>query len=232
MPRIAREQAASGPTSAVPELRGAVDALTRSARIIAAKPMVLAPALIGAVISAVFSGIASIFYGAGSYLFSAQNPAFIASSVVGALLALSGAIASYILGFASLDMARDAYLNKELNLSESVSYVIGRIVIFIVASIVGAILAVVSLGILIPVVVLMFVIMVVDETGIGDGISRAFGFLSHRLLDVLIIFVVSIIASVILGLIPIVGTILVAAMNVLIALALIHVYYDYKRSST
>jgi uncharacterized membrane protein len=49
-------------------------------------------------------------------------------------------------------------------------------------------------------------------------------------MDVLIIFVVSIVASIILGLIPIIGAILVVAMNVLIALALIHVYYDYKRS--
>ena len=222
------EQAPISPMVGGPETRGAIDALTRSAGIIAAKPMVLAPALIGAIVSAVLSGIASILYGTGSSLFSVQNPAFLASGVVGVLLALVGGIVSYVLSFASLDMARDAYLNKELNLSESVSYVIGRIGVFIVASIVGAILAITV--ILIPVAVLMFVIMVVDETGIGNGISKAFGFLSRRLMDVLIIFVVSIVASIILGLIPIIGAILVVAMNVLIALALIHVYYDYKRS--
>jgi hypothetical protein len=211
LPRIAGEQIPGGPTG-VPATKSAIDALTRSAGIIAAKPMVLAPALIGGIVSAVLSGVAS--------------------GAVGVVLTLLGAIVSYILGFASMDMARDAYLNKELNLSESVSYVIGRIGLFIVASVVGAILAIVSLGILIPVVVLMFVIIVVDETGIGNGISRAFGVLSRRLLDVLIIFVVSIVASVLLGLVPIVGTFLVAIINVLIALALIHVYYDYKRSQT
>jgi len=194
--------------------------------------MVFLPAVLGAVISAVLSSIASLYFiGWGWWWLSGLGgPGFFASLAAGLLLMLIGAIIAYVLNFASLDMSRDAYLNQPLNLSKSINYVISRIGTFIVASIVGAILAVTV--ILIPVAVLMFVIIVVDETGIGDSLSKAIKVLMDRLADVIILLVIAIVAGFVLGLIPFVGSILVAALNVLIALAFITVYFDYKRART
>lgn len=186
---------------------GVMETLSKGVNIISAKPMVLVPALLGAVISAVLS-VLSI---GGAY---------------GILLNLIGAIISYVLGFASLDMSRNAYLNRELNLSKSIQYVIERIGTFIVASIVGALLAITI--ILAPVAILMFVVIVVDETGIVKAASRAFQVLGARLVPIIIILVISGAAGIILGMIPFVGSILVAAFNVLIALAFIDIYYGAR----
>jgi len=211
---------------------GAMEALNKGVGIISAKPMVLMPALLGAVISAVLSTVASLYFiGWGlAWLFLGLGGPGVVSLFIGLLLLLIGGIIAYILFFASLDMSRDAYLNQELNLSESINYVIKRIGTFIVASIVGAILAITI--ILIPVAILMFVIIVVDETGIGDAVSKALKVLGDRLADVIILLIIAIVVGFILGLIPFVGSILSAAFNVLIALAFIDIYFNYKKTKT
>lgn len=230
---VGKEETKTGPqvptvSAKAVERVGAVEALTKGVNIIIAKPMVLVPALLGAIISAVLSSVASLYFGWGFWF--AQSPVTVASLMIGGLLVLIGGIVGYILNFASLDMSRDAYLNQELNLSKSISYVLRRIGTFIVASIVGAILAITV--ILIPVAVLMFVIIILDETGIGNAMSGAFKVLGARLVDVIILLIISIVADVILGFVPFIGSILVAAFNVAIALAFIHIYLDYKKTGT
>jgi hypothetical protein len=101
---------------------------------------------------------------------------------------------------------------------------------FILASIIGAILAITI--ILIPVVILMFVIMVIDETGIGDSISIAFKVLGNRLGDIIILIIIAIVGSFVLSLIPFIGSILVAGFTVLVGLAFIDIYYNYKKTET
>ena len=212
---------------AIPK-RGAMEALNKGVSIISAQPTVLVPALLGAVISAVLSSVASWYFGWGWWLLFFGGPGFFASLIISLLLILIGGIIAYILSFASLDMSRDAYLNQELNLSKSFNYVIGRIWTFIVASIVGAILAITI--ILLPVANLMIVIIVVDETGIEDAISKALKVLGDRLVDVIIILIIVIVVGLILYMIPYVGSILLTALGVLSALAFIDIYFDYKRT--
>ncbi|MDQ1281253.1 MAG: Zinc-ribbon protein [Thermoproteota archaeon] len=219
------EEAPSKPAT---ESTDPISAIRGGLRIISAKPIVLLPALIGAVISAVLSLITALFFiPLGIWNLAFLTSALIGLMFIGAVLSLIGGVISYILAFASLDMARNAYLNKELNLGASVGYVIKRILTFIVASIVGALLAITI--VLIPLVAVMFVIMVVDEVGLGESLSRAFKFLGDRLSDIIILFIIGIVGGVILGLIPYIGSILAAAFNVLIALAYIDVYLHYKR---
>ena len=229
---VAEGKEETAPTRERPaEKTDAIGALQRGISIITAKPMVLLPALIGAVASAVLSTIASwLFIPFGnwsSWIWSL--PALLGLVAAGLILMLVGAIVSYIMTFASLDMSRDAYLDQELDFSGSINYVFRRILTFIVASIIGAILAITI--ILIPVVILMFVIMVIDETGIVDSISKAFRVLGDRLIDVIILIIIAIVAAFILGLIPFIGPILVAAFNVLVALAFIGIYYNYKKAT-
>jgi len=87
------------------------------------------------------------------------------------LIGLASSIISFILGFASIDMSRDAYFKQPLELGRSVNYVVGRFFEFLLAAIVGGLLSITI--ILIPVVIFMFVIMVLDETGMWDSFSSA-----------------------------------------------------------
>ena len=209
----------------------AISSLQKGVNIITSKPHVLVPALVGAVVSAVLSLVAQWFFPLGWWwVADLFGPAAIGLAVIGVILNLIGAVASYIMFFASIDMSRDAYLNEELDLSRSVNYVVKRMLPFILASIIGAILAITI--ILIPVVILMFVIMVIDETGIGDSISIAFKVLGNRLGDIIILIIIAIVGSFVLSLIPFIGSILVAGFTVLVGLAFIDIYYNYKKTET
>ncbi len=191
--------------------RGAVEHLTVGYNVALNNPMVFIPTLL--------SGIIGVLV---SYLLNTL-------SITGTLftvLQLSSMIISFILGFASTDMSRDAYYKQPLDISSSVNYVIGRIVPFILASIFGALLSITI--VLIPAVMLTFVVMVIDETGIMDAFSKAFNVLKADLMDIIIVLVVSIVGSVVIGYVPFVSTLLNSALNVIIGLAFIDIYVNYK----
>lgn len=180
------------------------------------KPMVFVPALLGSLVS-IFISILT---------FSFDWQVWGGWLGVSLLFSLVGFIVSYILYFASIDMSRDAYFNSPLNLMESINYVLRRVGTLIVASIVGAIMSITI--ILIPAALLMFVIMVVDESGIGDSLSKAFSVLTRELGDILILIIISILGSIVLGFIPYIGSLLQAGLRVVIGLAFIDLYYQYK----
>lgn len=223
----ARRTRATGPS------RRATEHLTLGYNLAMKKPMVFTPAVIGGVISIVISsmrrgwGLHSFQYWGGLEGTPFRPPVFSSLFLLGALISLIGSIISYILNFASIDMSRDAYLDNPLSLGGSVSYVMRRIGTFIVASIVGAIMSITI--ILIPAVILMFVIMVIDETGIGDALSKSFGVLSKDLGDVIIILIVAIIGSIVLGFVPYICDLLIACLNVIVGLAFIDIYFQYKK---
>ena len=125
-------------------------------------------------------------------------------------------------------MSRDACLDKPLSIGESVGYVLSRLGTLILASIIGVIFTVTI--ILIPVAILMFVIIVVDETGIGNSISRSFNVLGKKLGDVLILILVGIVGNVILNFIPIIGGLLSTILNVVVGIAFMVLYFEYKRT--
>ena len=145
------------------------------------------------------------------------------------LVAVAASIVSFLLSFASLDMSRDAYNKQPLDLGGSVGYVAGRFLEFFVAAVVAGIMAITIF--LIPVVILMFTIMVIDETGLTSALSKAFSVLGAELKDILLILLVSIAGAIVIGFVPLVSGLLVAALNVVIGLALIDLYYNYKGSA-
>jgi len=204
----------------------AMSAIQKGLDIVSAKPVVLVPALLGAVFSAIFSFIATFWFAPASWWYWSYDPAALGFMAIGSLLGLIGGIVAFVMSFASLDMSRNAYLDRELDVSNSVSYVLKRLVTFILASIVGAILSITL--ILFPVAILMFVIIVVDETGISAAISRSLRVLGSRLGDVLILLILSIVGNFVIGLIPVVGPLIGAVFNVLVGLAFIDIYNNYK----
>ena len=175
-------------------------------------PTVFVPALLGGIISSGFSWV------------GLRTP-----DEIGILMSIAAAVISFMLSFASLDMSRDAYNRQPLDLRESMSYVSGRFLEFIIAAIVGGIMSITI--ILIPVVVLMFSIMVIDETGLTNAISKAFSVLGADLSDILLILLVNILGSFIISYVPLVSGLLSAALNVIIGLAFVDLYYNYKRTA-
>ena len=195
--------------------KGAVEHLTTGWNVAMSNPMVFVPAVLGGVISSIISYL-------GWMLFP--------FSVLATILGLVAVVISFILGFASLDMARDAYVKDALDLSSSISYVMKRLGVFLIAAIFGALLSITI--VLIPVVILTFVIMVVDETGIMDALGKAFKVLFSDLGDILIVLIVAIVGSFVFGYIPYLSTLLNAALDVVISLAFIDIYAIYKKSIT
>lgn len=197
-----------------------------------AKPMVFAPALIGAIIGFLISRTSDALLGPVHWSILGDTPlsltAYSGPLVFAAIFSIIGGVIGYILNFASIDMSRDAYVDDPLDLMNSVNYVLRRIGTFILASVVGVLMAITI--ILIPVVIFMFVIIVVDETEIGDAISKAFSVIGSDLGDVVVVIIVAIVGSFILGLIPFIGGILTKLLNVVIGLSFMDIYYRYKRS--
>ena len=196
------------------------DHLSLGFKISLANPRVFAPVIIGGLISSAIS-----VWGRQPLSQSGYVPVVF----IGSLISIVGAVVSFILNFAAIDMARDAYTNEPLDLSRSFSYAAGRIVTFFVASVVAGILSITI--ILIPVAILMMVIVVVDETGIVDALSQSFAVLSRDLGDIIVILLVAVIGYAVLGWVPLVGGLLTACFSLVLDLAFIDVYEQYRRGN-
>jgi len=181
--------------------------------------MVFAPVIIGGLISSAIT-----VWGRQPL---AQS-GFVPVVLIGALISIVGAIVSFILNFATIDMARDAYMDEPLDMGRSFNYAAGRIVTFFIASIVAGILSITI--ILIPVAILMMVIIVMDETGIVDALGKSFGVLGRDLGDIIVILVVAIIGYAILGWVPLIGGLLTSCFSVVIDLAFINVYDLFRKN--
>jgi hypothetical protein len=189
---------------------GLADHLTLGFNVAVSNPIIFAPAVIGGIIEIIISSVTT-----GIYFLSWMT-----------LLEIISTTISFILGFASVDLARNAYQKRGLDLGSSINYVFKRFGSFLIAAILGAILSITVL--LIPVAILMFVIMVVDETGIIDALVKAFRVIFADLGDIIVILVVAIVGSFLLGLVPLLSTFLIDALYVVISLACIDLYTLYK----
>ena len=194
------------------------DHLSRGFNLALAKPMIFTPVIIGGLISSAIS-----FWGRQPLSQSGYVPVVL----IGFLISIVGAGVSFILNFAAIDMARDAYTNDTLDLVRSFSYAAGRIGTFFVASIVAGILVITI--ILSPVAILMMVIIVVDETGIVDALSQSFGVIGRDLGDIIVILLVAVIGYALLGGVPLVGDLLTAGFSSVLSLVFIDIYEQYRK---
>ena len=188
------------------ERRSATESVSLAINLAIAKPMVFLPVIIGGLISSVIDN------------FSVAG--------VGLLLSLLSPFISTIFNFASIDMARDAYTDRPLNMGDSINYTLSRFITFIGAAILSVLLIVTI--ILIPVSFLLSVIVVMDETSVMDALSKSFRVLSRRLGDVLVIFIIGILGSFIIAWVPLVGSLLSACFGVILNFAFIDLYSQFK----
>jgi len=196
------------------------DHLSQGFNIALANPMVFAPVIIGGLISSAIS-----VWGRQPL----SQSGFVPVALIGSLISIVGAVVSFILNFAAIDMARDAYTNEPLDMERSFSYAAGRFVTFLLASIVAGILSITI--ILIPVAILMMVIIVVDETGIADALSQSFAVLGRDLGDIIVILLVAVIGYAVLGWVPLIGGLLTSGFSLILNIAFIDVYDHYRRGN-
>ncbi len=192
--------------------RRALDHLKVGIGVALEQPMVFLPSII--------SGVLGVMV---SITLSNVGVNYWASLLIGS----TSSIFSFILNFAATDMSRDAYYKQRLDLGQSIQYVIGRLFTFILAAIFGGLLSITI--VLIPVVLFMFVIMVMDETGILEAFERAFNVIRSELSDVIILLIVSIIASAVIGYVPFFSTLLNSFVNVIMGIAFIDIYLSHKQ---
>jgi len=191
--------------------RTATEHLNLAFNIATTKPIVFVPVILGGIISSLTD----------EFVMDTPSVAFL-----WLIISLLGSIIVFMLNFASTDMARNAYTDTPLDLMSSMSYVAGRFVTFILASIVAAVLYITI--ILAPVAYMMMVILVVDETGIGDALSKAFSVISSDLGDIIVLIILSILGDVLLGWVPVFSWVLTACFGVVMSIAYIDVYFQYK----
>ena len=193
------------------EKRSATQHLTVAFNVAKSQPMVFVPAILSGIIGTAISWTIIL----GEY-----------QGTTSTLLSLFSSLISFILSFASIDMSRDAYGKQRLDLSSSVNYVTSRFVPLFIASVVGVLMSITI--ILIPVVIFMNVIIVLDETTVTDSIRKSFKVIGQDLGDVILIIIISIIGAIALIFVPFIGSLLIAALNVIIGIAYIDLYTHYK----
>jgi hypothetical protein len=143
-----------------------------------------------------------------------------------ALLGILNIVVVAFLNFVEIDMSRDAYLDAPLSLGGSSRYVLRRIGTFVAATLIGLFLMMTI--VLIPVANLMFLIVVIEETGIGSSVSKALSVCRKNLGAAIVLCILSIAPSWFLVHLPHIGILVTSAFGVVINLAFIDLYFGTK----
>jgi len=136
-------------------------------------------------------------------------------------------IVSILFNFATIDMARDAYLENEVGLGRTVGYVRSRLGVFLVAGVVSLIVQ--FTVVLIPLSILFFVVFVVEDTGIRAALSKGFRLGIDNFGTVTGLIILWIVSSFLFGMIPYVSKVTRAIPGVAFNVALIDLYYQSER---
>jgi hypothetical protein len=134
---------------------------------------------------------------------------------------------STLFTFATIDMARDAYLENEVGLGRTAGYLRSRIGLFIIAAFVGLLVQVTL--VLFPLSILYFVVLVVEDTGIRASLSRGFRLGIENFGTVTGLIILWIISSILFGMIPYVSGVAMAIPSVVLYVALIDLYYQSEQ---
>jgi len=206
--------------------------IQKSVTVFSNKPIVLAPAIVGSIVSTFLSFIDGVsFFG---WVWFADISFYSSNQILlGILVGVIQASLTLFLIFVSLDMIRDAFLQVEPNIMKSVSYVRSRIVTLVLAAVIGQ--AIVFTIILIPLAIGMLVIIFVDDTDVRTGLSRALEFLRKRPIDLILLAAIAFGARVIIGPVidlvislPFVG-IIALVTDLMVAFAVMVTYSSYKQ---
>ena len=134
---------------------------------------------------------------------------------------------SKLFTFATLDMARDAYLENDVDLGTTAGYVRSRIGLFIVAALVG--LLVQATFILIPLSILFFVVLVVEDIGIRASFSKGFKLGIENFGTVTGLMALWVVSFILFDMVPYVSEVARAIPGVVLYVALIDLHHQSEQ---
>jgi hypothetical protein len=133
---------------------------------------------------------------------------------------------SKVFTFATIDMARDAYLGNEVDLGRTAGYVRSRIGLFLFAAFVG--LLVQLTFVLIPLSILYLVVLVVENAGIRASLSKSFKLGIENFRTVTGLIILWIVSFLLFDMVPYVSEITRAIPGVVLYVALIDLHNESK----
>ena len=147
--------------------------------------------------------------------------------MAGSLLFFILDLVSKLFTFATIDIARDAYLENDVGLGRTARYVRSKIGLFIVAAFVGFLVQVTI--VLIPLSLLYFVVLVVEDTGIRASLSKGFRLGIENFGTVTGLIILWIISFILFSMIPYVSGVAMAIPSVVLYVAFIDLHYQSER---
>lgn len=128
--------------------------------------------------------------------------------------------------FLTLHMAWNGSKEENVKIRESAIYIRSRVGKLFLASIIANIFSLTI--ILLPAALFMYTVMVVDFTGIREGLSKGFKLYMDKVGTSLGLVILYFVLIIILGLVPYVGTFLRFIPSVVIEIASLDLYLNYK----
>jgi hypothetical protein len=211
----------------------AFSALRKSIELIARKPVLVVPIILGVIVAgtpyyivSLIRGIPDIF----EWWWFADLSQFSAGDVLLSLILTAiGAILMILAIFVCLDMAKNAYLNLELSIKKSVNKVFTHPVHFVVAAIVAQVLLLT--GILIPLGLLVFAITAAELDNIRAILLKAIRFLRSSLIDMAVLAIIWLGARFVLTLIEVEGIFILSFIpDTIVEVAVVCLYLSKKAS--
>jgi hypothetical protein len=233
-----------------PHRRGLANHLRAALSLLREKPIVFVPEVVGAIVSMALSRIWGVVgrptgmldlwddylnpdWGvitvANGYLDA--PPEFWSTlfqyMVGGFLFLIVLDMVSKLFTFATIDMARDAYLENDVGLGRTAGYVRSRLGLFLVAGVVSLLIQ--FTFVLIPLSILFFVVLVVEDTGIRAALSKGFRLGIDNFGTVTGLIILWIVSFLLFSMIPYVSEVARAIPGVVLYVALIDLYYQSDR---
>ena len=141
------------------------------------------------------------------------------------ILLLIGGV-SGLFSFTTYHMAWNGYRNEKIDLGSSSRYTFSRVGKFFIASIIANLFSLTV--ILLPAAMFMYGIMVVENTGIRNGLSGGFKLSLDKIGASVGLAVLFLILAIFLRTVPYVGEFLVFIPTVIIEIASLDLYMNYK----
>ena len=233
-----------------PPRRGLVNHIGAALSLLRAKPILFVPEIAGAIVSMALTrlwglvgrptGMLDLW---DEYLGRDWGVITVANGDPDIPLGFLGTMFQYMIGgflfiivldmvsklftFATLDMARDAYLENDVDLGTTAGYVRSRIGLFVVAALVG--LLVQATFVLIPLSILFFVVLVVEDIGIRASLSKGFKLGIENFGTVAGLMALWVVSFILFDLVPYVSEVMRAIPGVVLYVALIDLHYQSER---
>ncbi|MEM1990761.1 MAG: hypothetical protein QW782_09070 [Candidatus Bathyarchaeia archaeon] len=206
------------------------ESLSKGLDILMKNPILLTPYAVPIIIQWIFNALARLFP-LRYYIIEIPNPS----------IDLFGSFIAAILGFIAacmlVDMANDAFSGRQIDLSNSLSFVINRIWTLIFTAVIAALCCITI--ILLPIAIFIIVIAIIEGLSVIESAKRTFDFVLSNLREVIIFVVVVVVIEVMFSygfsVIPFIGPYIEAIiswlLNAVFTVSAVYFYLSLRPSS-